>query len=313
MKQGGDLVALLLGSRHPRVECAAPGEWLPVWRAVQSAHAEAEPFAAAVACALEADRVAWAFFSGYQGAVQAAFRTEVGSLGAFCANEAQRKITEIETALGEQDSRLLVRGSKSWVLAGIDDLMLFVLARCDKGPTKGPGSLVVVQLPIRGAGVERERPRAQEVVPELPHCAIRFELAPLAASDVLPGDGYSDHAKPFRLREDVFVTGCVLAYLFAESQAGPWSTQWNQRAIAALSMLEACSRRDPREVDTIILVAGALSLAGDLIREAEAQWAPHQQAARDRWLRDKPILALGKDARRQRAIKSWQVVGRESA
>jgi hypothetical protein len=78
MRQADDLVSLLLAPRTPRSECAEPGDWLRIWRAAQSAHAGRGPFVAAVACALEADRVAWAFFSGYQGAIQAAFRTDIG-------------------------------------------------------------------------------------------------------------------------------------------------------------------------------------------------------------------------------------------
>lgn len=305
-----DVVASLLAMPGPRAECPGLREWLPTWRIGQAAHAASGCFAAAVACARQADRVAWAFFCGYQGAIQAAFQTEAGTLGAFGANEAQRKITEVETSLGQHGDQWLLAGSKSWVLAGIGDLTLFVLARRQGGPTKGPGSLCIVRLPIRSVGVEPAPARAQTVVPELPHSGVCFRSAPVAAADLLPGDGYTDFAKPFRLREDVFVTGCVVAYLIGESEIGGWSTAWTQRAIAAVVLLEACSRHDPRRVDTIILVAGALSFAGDVIRDADEQWGPLQAAARERWLRDKPILALGKDARRQRALQSWHARGR---
>jgi acyl-CoA dehydrogenase len=312
MRPADDLVALLLATQGPHPECSDLGDWLPIWHAAQSTRAASGSFAAAVACALKADRVAWAFFSGYQGAIQAAFHTETGTVGAFGANEAQRKITEIETSLDDRDGRLLLTGSKSWVLAGIDDLTLFVLARRASGPAKGPGSLSIVRLPIRSAGVEAEPRRTQAVVPELPHSAVHFESTPLTPSDVLQGDGYADYAKPFRLREDVFVTGCVLAYLLAESQLGSWPTTWSQRTIAVLSLLETCSRRDPRQADTIILVAGALSFAGDVIRDAEPLWTPSQELTRARWLRDRPILALGKEARRQRAIQSWKAQERDT-
>lgn len=305
-----DIVASLLAAPGTRPECPGADAWLPIWRAGQAAHAARGSFAAALACALKADRVAWAFFCGYQGAIQAAFQTGVGTLGAFGANEPQRKITEVETSLDQQCDPLRLEGNKSWVLAGIDGLTLFVLARRKNGPAKGPGSLCIVKLPIRSTGVQAEPPRPQTVVPELPHSGVRFQSAPVALADVLPGDGYADYAKPFRLREDVFVTGCVLAYLIAESCAGSWPTTWSQRAIAAVTLLETCSRRDPREVDTIILAAGALSFAGEVIRAAEQHWGLHQQSARERWLRDKAIFDLGKDARRQRVVQSWRGQGR---
>jgi hypothetical protein len=59
-----------------------------------------------------------------------------------------------------------------------------------------------------------------------------------------------------------------------------------------------------------ILTAGMLSFAGDVIRESEPHWTDHQCAARERWRRDISILALGKEARRQRAINSWASTGR---
>ncbi|MCC6610047.1 MAG: hypothetical protein IT515_10300 [Burkholderiales bacterium] len=99
-------------------------------------------------------------------------------------------------------------------------------------------------------------------------------------------------------------------YLLAESQAGSWSAAWSQRAIAAVTRLQTCSRPDPLQADTMILVAGALAFAGDVIGDTGAQWPAHQQRERERWLHDRPILAFGKEARRQRALRSWRVRGR---
>ncbi len=305
-----DVVSLLLATPGTQTECPGFEVWIPIWRAGQASHGAGGCFTAAVACALKADRVAWAFICGYQGAIQATFQTAVGTLGAFGANEAQRKITEVESSLDQQGGQLLLVGSKSWVLAGIDDLTVFVLCRYKNGPAKGPGSLCIVKVPIRSVGVESGPPRAQTVVPELPHSGLQFQSAPVAAADVLPGDGYADYAKPFRLREDDFVTGSVLAYLIGESETGGWSTAWTQRAMAAVALQEVCSRRDPRPADSIILVAGALSFAGEVVRDADEQWGPRQAVARERWLRDKPILSLGKDARRRRALQSWRAHGR---
>lgn len=305
MKTATDLVSLLLAARDPRPDCPTLVHWLPTWRECQSTHATGDSFVAAMSCALKADRLAWAFFSGYQGAIQAAFHTGVGTVGAFCANEAQRKITDIETSLEDRDGRLLLSGGKSWTLAEPEELTLFVLARPADGPAKGPGSLSIVRLPIRSPGVGTEPLQAQLVIPELPQAAVRFEGAQVSPSDVVQGDGYADYAKPFRMHEDVFVTGCAIAYLLRESQVGSWPTAWVERAIAVVSLLALCSRNDASQGGGIILVAGALSIAGDVIRDAEMQWTKSQESARARWMRDRPILALGKEVRRQRAVQAW--------
>lgn len=307
------LEASLLAARRTTTACPGLAQWLPVWRESQAASADGDCFGAAVTASLQADRLAWAFFCGYQGAVQAAFQTGLGTLGALSANESQRKITEIQTRLVGHSEPWQLVGSKSWVISGIDALTLFVLARRSDGPPQGPGSLCIVRVPLRSAGVAATAPRAHAVMPELPHAGVDFHEVPVRGTDILAGDGYADCAKPFRLREDVFVTACVLAYLIGESQVGAWSTDWTQRAVAAITLLEACSRRDPRHVDTAIVVAGALAFANLLIEDVDSRWTSDQQAARERWLRDKPILLLGQSARHQRTLRAWRAHGRDEA
>jgi hypothetical protein len=304
-----DLLAALLAMRGGARACETADDWLPVWRAAQAEHADADPFDAAVLAASRADRVAWAFFCGYQGAIRAVFGTPPGVPGAFCANEAGRRITEIDTALRRDGDALRLDGRKAWALTPAPDTALFVLARAAGGPPSGPGSLAVVRVPLAAAGVEREAGSPQVVVPELPHAALRFRATPVAAAELLPGDGYADHARPFRLVEDLFVTGCVLAQLLCEARTGNWPAAWRERALIAIAQLADCARRDPRDVLTIVRAGGALSFAADAVRESEALWAASRADARARWLRDAPLLALGDAARRQRARTAWATLG----
>ena len=305
------LLDLLLASGGKGPECPAFPGWLPVWTAVQEWHADCSPFVAGVAAALQADRLAWAFFSGYQAAIRSAFpgALSAATVAAFCVQEPGRKISEITTTLEEQAGGLLLQGHKGWLLAGPEDCVLFVLAR-RAGRSKGPGSLAVVSVPFQAEGICRGPVRVQAMVPELAHAEVSFDAVSLPASRVLAGDGYADYAKPFRVREDICVTGCALAYLFAEGRAATWPAPWAQRCVAAIAGLESCSRLDPDDARTHILTAGALSFAGAVIRESGQHWRDNQVAARERWQRDRSILDLGKEARRQRAIKSWLGMGR---
>lgn len=305
------LLDLLLASGDKGPECQGFDDWLPVWTAVQERHADCSPFVAGIAAALQADRLAWAFFSGYQAAIRSAFpgALSAATVAAFCVQEPGRKISEITTTLEEQAGGLLLQGHKGWLLAGPEDCVLFVLAR-RAGRSKGPGSLAVVSVPFQAEGICRGPVRVQAMVPELAHAEVSFDAVSLPASRVLPGDGYADYAKPFRVREDICVTGCALACLFAEGRAGEWPAPWAQRCVAAIAGLESCSRLDPDDARTHIVTAGTLSFAGAVIRESEQHWRDDQIAARDRWQRDRSILDLGKEARRQRAIKSWLGMGR---
>jgi len=305
------LLDLLLGGGDKGPECPDFDSWLPRWTALQHKYADCSPFVAGVAAALQADRLAWAFFSGYQAAIRSAFpgALPAATVAAFCVQEPGRKISEITTTLEERAGGLLLQGHKGWLLAGPEDFVLFVLAR-RAGRSKGPGSLAVVSVPFQAEGICRGPVRVQAMVPELAHAEVSFDAVSLPASRVLPGDGYADYAKPFRVREDICVTGCALAYLFAEGRAGEWPAPWAQRCVAAIAGLESCSRLDPDDARTHIVTAGTLSFAGAVIRESEQHWRDDQIAARDRWQRDRSILDLGKEARRQRAIKSWLGMGR---
>ncbi|MEI7447302.1 MAG: hypothetical protein WCK28_20615, partial [Burkholderiales bacterium] len=282
---------------------------LSVWRAAQAEFADASPFDAAVLAAVRADRVAWAFFCGYQGALRAAFGAPAGRSAAFCANESGRKVTEVETALRRDGSSLRLDGRKSWALTPSDDTTLFVLARAAEGPASGPGSLAVVRVPLAAEGLVREAGSPQRVVPELPHAALRLEGVPVADADVLPGDGYADHAKPFGLVEGVFIHGCVLASLLGEARADAWPVDWIERALAAIALLGDCARRDPRRPGTVLVATGALALADGVLGEVEALRSPSRAVGRERWSRDAPLLGLGQANRRQRAKTAWGAFG----
>lgn len=158
-------------------------------------------------------------------------------------------------------------------------------------------------------GVSWGHHSSQKVVPELAHDEATFKDVHLEPSQVLPGDGYNDYAKPFRLREDVFVTACTLAYLLGEARAASWPTTWSQKCIAVISGLYSCSTLDPHQADTHILAAGVLNMAGELIYETDFLWGKSAQDKKERWERDFPLLSLGREARRQRVIKSWRLKG----
>lgn len=64
-----DILPGLLLDRRPPVERSNLSDWLTVWRQSRVDHGRRGAYAVAIAAALQADRLAWAFFSGYQGAL----------------------------------------------------------------------------------------------------------------------------------------------------------------------------------------------------------------------------------------------------
>lgn len=302
------ILDLLLRPVSERADCETLDDWLPHWNRAQLRLADAGPFTAAIDAALGADRLAWAFFSGYKAAVQASFpdRVPSGRVAAFCANESGRRLTDIATTLHATPQGQVLQGGKSWVVAGVRECCLLVLARRVPGPARGPGSLVVVQLASSHAGVALAEGPALAMVPELPHAGVGFEKVQVQALQEVAGDGYADYARPFRLREDVFVTGCTLAYLLAEGLAGAWPKPWCQRCVAAILGLHTCAQLNPHEAQTHVLTAGCLAQGGEVIASTESLWLPQQAQAQARWLRDQSLLHLGHEARRQRAVAAWE-------
>lgn len=302
----------LLLTRRDSPPCTTLADWLPIWRRSQQRAGGQGPFAAAVHAALQADRVAWAFFSGYQGALQAAFPTRMSGteapVASLCANESGVPLNRVETRLEARDGGLVLNGRKSWMLDGGADGRLFVLARSAGGPDGGPGSLCIVELPRDAAGVQVSGPNPQAVVPELPHARLAFDGVIVDPAQVVPGDGYADHAKPFRLREDVFVTGCTLAHLLSHAHRSRWPSPWRQRCVATLLALERCATLPPGDTATVLAAAGALAWAGELMQQLDELWTESDAEARQRWDRDRPLLAGGREARRQRATKAWDRV-----
>lgn len=301
---------LLVADERP-IECEDLSTWLPFWREKQIELAAHGPFVAALAAAVRADRLAWAFFCGYQGAIQTTFPAQArhGAVSAFCVNESGRKITDIETVISNSNGALSLHGKKGWTLDGPEELQLFVLARSVAGLAKGPGSLACVRVPLHTPGIALARRQHQGPVPELTHAEVTFGDVEIPSSHVLPGDGYSEYAKPFRLREDIFVAGCTLAYLLGEGRLASWPTTWAQQCVAAIAGLHGCSTLDPHLAETHVLTAGVLSGAGEVIHDAEFLWGRSASDKLARWHRDLPLLSLGREARRQRVVKSWRSIG----
>lgn len=300
--------------RKPSVPtCADLDAWMPVWRAAQAGFGGVGPFVAAIAAALAADRLAWVFLSGYQGALQAAFPGNPGGaharLASFCANESGRRITDIETTLLRTPEGLRLTGRKAWMVAAAGDGLLYVLARVADGPAAGPGSLCVVRVRGDAPGVRPGAPRGQGIIPEVPHCEVAFEAVSVQDDAVVPGDGYATYARPFRLCEGLFITGCALAHLLAQGHLHGFPEPWRQRCLAAIVALGECVGLPLDAPSTELVSSGALAFAGDLVGEAGPWLARHDPQAFARWQRDQGVLALGRDTLQYRARVAWAQLG----
>ncbi len=282
-------------------------QWLPQWRA--TAAAQASPIARAIAGGFAADRVAWAFASGYQAALRALVpNLPDDTLAAFCVTEETgNRPRDIATTITRQaDRSLVIRGAKRWTTLGPDSTLLLVVGR-EVGATAGERPrLRVARVPSGTPGLALVAMPATRFVPEVPHARVQLDGVRLPEAALLPGDGYDRYVKPFRTLEDIHVSAAVLGYLMREARARAWPAALRERLAAALAALAAVAAGSADSPATHVALEGALQWAHQLYAEAGALWAAAADASAARWQRDAALFAVAGTARARRAARAWE-------
>ncbi len=280
--------------------------WWPVYQALSALHAD--PFERALACGDAADRVGWAFASGYQAALRALFReAPEDRICALCVTEADGNSPRaIRSTLKPAEGGWRLDGDKRWTTLGPDGALFFVAAR-DAGAAGPRPAIKVAIVPSGAAGLTIEPMPPARFVPEVPHAQLHFRDVAVAA--LLPGDGYDRYVKPFRTVEDIHVNAAILAYLLREARRLAWPMQWLERAVALLVLLQALAQADRSAPAAHIALAGALATGDGLLREADAHW---KESAADpaalRWERDRTLLKVAGGLRARRTQRAWELL-----
>lgn len=288
-------------------ECAAMADWWPRWREV-AARAD-DPVALAVAGGFGADRVGWAFASGYQAALRALVPgLAPHTVAALCVTEeGGNRPRDIATRIAPAgDGGWVVTGAKRWTTLGPASSLLFVVGALEGSAGPRP-TLKVARIESGAAGLQLLPMPETRFVPEVPHARVALDRVHVAADALLPGDGYDDCVKPFRTIEDTFVTIAVLAYLLREARARGWQQAFAERCVAALVALADVAASPVGAPATHVALAGALQFALALYTDAGAHWAKAPgDAAAGRWQRDLGLFSVAAAAREQRAARAWQ-------
>lgn len=238
--------------------------------------------AGAKSCETVADRVGWAFASGYQAALRVLVPDlPADRICALCVTEEDGNSPKaIKTTLRRNTSGLIQDGAKRWATLGPEGGLFLVAARDAETASKRP-SLKVARVASDADGV-----RVDE-------------------SAVLPGDGYDEYVKRFRTVEAIHVQAAILSYLMREAQRLSWPENWIERLSALLAALGKIADMPASEAETHVALAGALAISGGLIGEAEPFW---MKSAADpaalRWARDRELLKAAGTAREQRTKRA---------
>lgn len=284
--------------------CEKVGDWWRRHRAIAREHAST--IQQAVVGGFVADRVGWAFASGYQAALRSLFPdTPADKLCALCVTEADGNSPKaIQSSIKGADGGWILNGAKKWTTLGPDGALFFVAARDEAAPGDR-ASIRIATVDSKAAGLQIKNMPDTRFVPEVPHAQLQFDNVKVAS--LLPGDGYDLYVKPFRTVEDIHVQAAILAYLMREAQRLSWPASWIERLSALLAALSTLADMPPAQPETHISLAGALRISGALIEEADALWLKSAtDPAALRWQRDRELLTVAGKARELRTQRAWE-------
>jgi alkylation response protein AidB-like acyl-CoA dehydrogenase len=249
-----------------------------------------------------ADRLGFAFASGYQEALRALVPGD--GVRALCVTEARgNSPKDIDTTVTQEGDDFLVTGSKKWATAGPLASELLVCAKAGVDD-QGRNMLRMVRVSTTAPGV-KITPASAPFVPEIPHAEVTLDRVRVEAAAVLPGDGYSDYVKPFRTVEDAHVHCALLGYLAGVARRHDFARDLIERLLATAASTRSLALADPKDTSTHIALAGAISLATGLVGELESVWEDFEDDEWSRWQRDRALLRVASGARSARRDAAW--------
>ncbi len=270
-------------------------------------------FDRAVLSGLEADRLAWAFASGYRHALDRLVPgLPLESMAALAVTEeAGNTPKAIATRLVIEGERARITGDKRWTTLGPHATEILVVARVDPAGAPRP-MLRVVRVPADAKGLVITTMPDTPFVPEIPHASLALRDVEVHIDAVLLGDGYDRYVKPFRTIEDVHVFGAALGHAIRELRlraSGASDPEPTRRAIelalATISSLSAIAEMPVEEPSTHVALAGAITLGKDVYARLDALIASADDDRAMRLRRDRTLLSVAGSARSKRLERAW--------
>ncbi|MCP3097547.1 acyl-CoA dehydrogenase family protein [Myxococcus sp. K15C18031901] len=255
----------------------------------------------ALAGGFRADRLGYAFASGYHAALRSLFpRLPADRPTALCATEPMGgHPSAIQTRLASVGSKWKLTGEKSFVTLGTRAELLLVVASEGQDP-QGRNRLRLVVVDAKRAGVHVTALPELPFVPEVPHAEVKFEDVLVSPDEVLPGDGYVRYLKPFRTVEDCHVHLALLGWLLQVARRSGWPEPVREELLALVILMRGLSLADPEDATTHLALGGALELARQALERCEPLWTSVDASTRERWARDRRLLGVAGKVRAKR-------------
>ncbi|RKH24161.1 acyl-CoA dehydrogenase [Corallococcus praedator] len=261
----------------------------------------------ALASGFRADRLGFAFASGYHAALRSLFpQLPPDRRVALCATESGGgHPSAIETTLTPAGAGWKLDGAKTYVTLGTYAEVLLVVAT-EGRDAQGRNRLRMVMVDAKKPGVQVEPLPPLGFVPEVPHAALRLEGVTVGPEDVLPGDGYTRYLRPFRTVEDCHVNLAVLGWLVKVGRRCGWPVALREELVAIAVLMRALAQEDPSEPGVHVALGGAFTQLHRALERCETAWEGVDVETREKWQRDRRLLDLAGKVRVKRLESARQ-------
>ncbi|MCY3590501.1 MAG: acyl-CoA dehydrogenase family protein [Acidobacteria bacterium] len=277
-------------------------------------------FAHALLGGFVADRPAWAMVAGHQAAVRRLAwerggqdLVPEGGIVAFCASEeGGAHPRAVHASLRKApDGGFRLDGQKRWATLAPSAAALLIIASLGRDGDRNRLRAVCVPSDRRGISIAPMAVTSptgggdrKPSNPEVRHAVVDLAEVPVAAGEVMDGDGYVDAIKPFRTIEDLYIGAATTAYNLALARRSGWP----EAAVEDLLLLLVAAGAlafGPLDEPAAHLGVEALSRATARVRADHAEhWALVDEAAAAAWRRaagGAGVAARAKELRRQGA------------
>ncbi|WP_426732096.1 acyl-CoA dehydrogenase family protein [Myxococcus faecalis] len=260
-----------------------------------------EPADLALAGGFRADRLGYAFCSGYHAALWRLVPTlPPDKRVALCATEAMGgHPSHIQTRVRVDSSGSSLNGEKAFVTLGTHAEVLLIVASEGRDEL-GYNRLRVVRVDAQRKGIQVLALPELPFVPEVPHAELRLDNVEVFDGEVLAGDGYTRYLKPFRTVEDCHVHLALLGWLIQLGRRCGWPEDVREELLALAVMMRELATADPAAPTTHVALGGALALVKRTLTSIEPLWALVDAPTRERWERDRRLLGVAGKVRAKR-------------
>ena len=222
-----------------------------------------------------ANRVGYAFASGYQAALHALVPDLPSDrLASLCMTErGGGHPRAVETFLQpDGPGAHRVTGRKRWATLAAEAGVLLVAASTGTDE-KGRNRLRLVRIDSTAAGVTVHPMPPPPFTAEISHSEVTLDGVRVADRDVFPGDGFARYVRPFRTVEDIHALAAIFAYLVREIRLHALGLSLAERGVGILVALRGLAARDSSAPETHLALAGVYDLARPLMDELSRAWA----------------------------------------